>query len=138
MTFALAALKLAAPAVSGVVGNIAAKIGGSTGTASKAPPSSAQGLAQRLANLPPDQAAKITKTSEDFETMFLENTLERMFSSAGEEGPLGENGTGGATWRSMLTNEYAKNITQSGGVGIAKSVMSEMIRIQEASGGGIK
>lgn len=136
MTLPLAALKLAAPALSSLAGNIAAKLGGSTGTASKVPPSSAQGLAQRLANLPPEQAKKIAKTSEDFETMFLENTLERMFASAGEEGPLGENGTGGATWRSMLTNEYAKNISKSGGVGIAKSVMGEMLRIQEAANGG--
>ena len=40
-------------------------------------------------------ADKAKKTAQEFETMFLEQTLERVFASSGTEGPLGDNGTGG-------------------------------------------
>ena len=78
---------------------------------------------------------KAKKTADDFERMFLEQSLERMFSSAGDEGPLGENGTGGPIYRSMLVNEYAGNIVRSGGVGISAQVYGEIMRLQEGSHG---
>ncbi len=74
---------------------------------------------------------KARKTATEFETMFLEQTLERMFTSLGEEGPLGENGTGGDVYRSMLVKEYAGSIVKSGGVGIGDQVFREMMRLQE-------
>ena len=82
------------------------------------------------------RAAKARKTADDFEKMFLEDSLERMTQSQGTEGPLGENGSGGGVWRSMLTKEYAGAIMKSGGVGISNQVFSEMMRMQEASRGG--
>jgi len=77
--------------------------------------------------------AKARKTAEDFETMFLEQTLDRMFSSVGEEGPLGENGTGGPVYRSMLVKEYAGSIVKSGGIGIGEQVFREIMRLQEGN-----
>jgi peptidoglycan hydrolase FlgJ len=71
------------------------------------------------------------RTADDFETMFLEQSLERMFSAAGEEGPMGENGTGGPIYRSMLVKEYAGTIVKSGGVGISSQVFREIMRLQE-------
>ena len=71
------------------------------------------------------------RTADDFETMFLEQSLERMFSSAGEEGPMGENGAGGPIYRSMLVKEYAGTIVRSGGVGISSQVFREIMRLQE-------
>jgi peptidoglycan hydrolase FlgJ len=79
---------------------------------------------------------KARKTSQDFEAMFLEQTLDRMFASAGENGPLGENGTGGSVYRSMLVKEYAGNIVKSGGVGIADQIYRELMRLQEGSSHG--
>ncbi len=75
--------------------------------------------------------AKARKTAQDFESMFLEQTLDRVFSSSGTEGPLGDNGTGGAVYRSMLVKEYAGNIAKSGGVGIANQVYREILKLQE-------
>ena len=80
-------------------------------------------------------SAKAKKTATEFESMFLEQSLERMTQSEGTEGPLGDNGTGGGVWRSMLTKEYAGQIVKSGGVGIANQVYSEMMKMQEAHGG---
>ena len=76
---------------------------------------------------------KARKTGEDFETMFLEQSLERMFSSVGEDGPLGQNGTGGEVYRSMLVKEYAGNVVKSGGIGIADQVFREIMRLQEGA-----
>lgn len=79
--------------------------------------------------------AKALKASRDFEAMFLEQMLERVFASGGDEGPLGDNGTGGAVYRSMLVKEYAGQMTKSGGVGVADAVYREMLRLQEGSHG---
>ena len=76
---------------------------------------------------------KALKTAQDFEAMFLEQTLDRVFSSGGAEGPLGDNGTGGAVYRSMLVKEYAGSIVKSGGVGIAAQIYREMLKLQETS-----
>jgi peptidoglycan hydrolase FlgJ len=78
---------------------------------------------------------KAKKTADDFERMFLEQSLERMFSSVGDDGPLGDNGTGGPIYRSMLVNEYAGNIVRSGGVGISAQVYGEIMRLQEGNHG---
>ena len=77
------------------------------------------------------QRAKAMKTAQDFEAMFLEQTLERI-AAGGEDGPLGESGTGGV-YRSMLVKEYAGQIAKSGGVGIATQVYREILRMQEVS-----
>ena len=76
------------------------------------------------------------KTADDFETMFLENTMDRLTQNTGEEGPLGDNGTGGSVYKSMLSKEYAKSIVKSGGLGIADQVYSQMMRMQETHNGG--
>jgi Rod binding domain-containing protein len=81
-------------------------------------------------NASPAQA-KAKKTAQDFESMFLEQSLDRVFSGAGEDGPMGENGTGGGIYRSMLVKEYAGTITKSGGVGIAAPVYAELMKLQE-------
>jgi flagellar protein FlgJ len=77
--------------------------------------------------------AKAHKTAQDFESMFLEQTLDRMFSSIGEDGPLGDNGTGGPVYRSMLVKEYAGAIVKSGGIGIGDQVYREIMRMQEGA-----
>jgi flagellar protein FlgJ len=81
-------------------------------------------------------ADKAKKTAQEFETMFLEQTLERVFASSGTEGPLGDNGTGGAVYRSMLVKEYAGGIVKSGGVGIASQIHRELLKLQEAAHAG--
>jgi flagellar protein FlgJ len=75
------------------------------------------------------------KTADDFETMFLEQSLERLTQAAGEEGPLGDNGTGGAVYKSMLSKEYAKSIVKSGGLGISDQVYRQMLKMQEGASG---
>jgi Rod binding domain-containing protein len=75
--------------------------------------------------------ARARKTAEDYESMFLEQSLGHMFATTGGEGPLGDSGTGSEVYRSMLVKEYAGTIARSGGVGIADQIYREIIKLQE-------
>jgi len=78
----------------------------------------------------PAVAAKARATAQDFEAVFLNSMFGQMFSGV-NEGPFG-GGQAASTWRSFLTDEYAKNFAKAGGVGIADSVYKELIALQEA------
>jgi Rod binding domain-containing protein len=67
-----------------------------------------------------------------FESVFLSKVLGEMFSSIGGDGPLGTAGPGGAIWRSMLTDQFAKQFAQHGGIGIADAVQRELVSLQES------
>ncbi len=83
-----------------------------------------------IANALDPAKAKAKKQADDFESMFLEQMTQHMFATTGTEGPLGENGTGGDIWRSQLTQQYAKQIQKSGGIGVSDQIMREMLSIQ--------
>jgi flagellar protein FlgJ len=75
---------------------------------------------------------KTKKVSEDFEGVFLTNMFENMFEGLDDDGPFGA-GAGNGVWRSMLTEQYAKSIAASGGIGIAKQIQHQLISLQEKS-----
>jgi peptidoglycan hydrolase FlgJ len=75
---------------------------------------------------------KAKKTADDFETMFLEQSMDRLTASEGTDGPLGENGVGGGVYRSMLSQQYAQQIAKSGGVGVSDQVYGAILKMQEA------
>lgn len=95
----------------------------------------AKGVADNAAKALDPKTEKARATAQDFETVFLEQAFERMFTSLGEEGPMGENGASGPIYRSMLVKEYAGSIVKSGGIGIADQVFREIMRLQEQSNG---
>jgi len=74
------------------------------------------------------------KAAEEFEAVFLTTMLQGMFAGIGTDtdAPF-SGGSGEQTYRSMLTAEYAKEISKSGGLGIADQVTREMLEVQEAS-----
>ena len=79
--------------------------------------------------------AKAKKQADDFETMFLEQMTEKLFASEGTEGPLGENGTGGEVYRSMLTQEYARHLQKAGGLGLSDQILRDLIQVQAKASG---
>ncbi len=101
------------------------------GAATKLAAGAVAGIANALQSQPQAEL-KARKTAQDFETMFLEHTLDRLFQSDATEGPLGDNGMGGDVYRSMLAKEYAGSIAKSGGVGIADQVYREILKMQES------
>lgn len=91
------------------------------------------GLAGALGARP--KTDKLRETATEFETVFLEQVLDRLTEGEGADGPLGENGTGGGVYRSMLAKEHAAAIVKSGGVGLAGSVYRQLLQMQEGAAG---
>jgi Rod binding domain-containing protein len=72
------------------------------------------------------------KAAEAFEQFFIAQMLDHMFAGIKTDGPFG-GGNGEKIFRSLLNTEYAKVISQTGGIGIADVVQREMIKMQENS-----
>lgn len=70
------------------------------------------------------------KAAEDFESFFLSQSFETMFSGTDTDGLFG-GGEGESVYRSMLLQEYSKVAAKNGGVGIADAVQREMQQMQE-------
>ena len=77
------------------------------------------------------QNPKLMALAEDFESNFLASMFGQMTSLLNGDGPLGGQGAGGDAWRGLLTDELAKSVSRSGGVGIARSVYAALIELQE-------
>lgn len=75
--------------------------------------------------------AQIRKTAEDFEASFLSEMLKPMFEGLSTDGPFG-GGEAEGTWRSFMIDAMAKQTVKAGGIGLSGTVMSEMLKMQEA------
>lgn len=76
--------------------------------------------------------SKAQKVAEDYESFFITMYLESMFQGVETEGLFG-GGQAEKVYRSMLNQEVGKAIANNGGLGIADSVMREIIKMQEGS-----
>lgn len=88
------------------------------------------GLLQPVAAAPKPTDPRMRETAEAFEASFLSQMLKPMFEGLSTDGPFG-GGEAEATWRSFLIDAMAKTTVQAGGVGLADTVMAEMIKMQE-------
>jgi peptidoglycan hydrolase FlgJ len=70
------------------------------------------------------------KAAEQFEGVFVSQFVSEMFSGISTDGPFG-GGQGEAMFRSMMTDEYSKQIVAQGGFGLAASVQRELLKTQE-------
>lgn len=82
---------------------------------------------QNQGNLSPKEQARAV--AEQFESVYLNQMLSSMFEGMGENDPFG--GYAEETYRGLLTETYADTISKSGGIGIADSIMRELIGLQE-------
>ena len=82
--------------------------------------------------LPPQQVARIQKSAQEFEAMALGQMLAPMFDTAdASKGPFG-GGSGEEAWKPMMVSELGKQVAKAGGLGLARPVMEQMLRMQEA------
>jgi Rod binding domain-containing protein len=72
----------------------------------------------------------IRQSSVEFESVFLSAMLAPMFETLSTEEPFG-GGEAESTWRGLLSEQYANSIAKSGGVGIADSVLQQLVALQE-------
>ena len=85
--------------------------------------------------LPPQQVARIQKSAQDFEAMAMGQMLAPMFETVDtSKGPFG-GGSGEEAWKPMMVNELGKQMAKSGGLGLARPIMEQMLRMQEAQPG---
>ncbi len=82
--------------------------------------------------LPPQQVARIQKAAQDFEAMALGQMLAPMFETVDASKGVFGGGSGEQAWKPMMVNELGKQMAKSGGVGLARPVMEQMMRMQEA------
>lgn len=80
---------------------------------------------------PQQGADEARRAAEEFESVFLAEMLAPMFEGLSTDG-LGGGGMGEQMFRPMLVERYAESITRAGGVGIADSIVRELMRMQEA------
>jgi len=71
---------------------------------------------------------KIARASKDFEASYLSIMLGQMFQGVGEGEFSG--GQGEAMFKSFLTDAISKEVTRTGGVGLAAPVQREMLKLQ--------
>ena len=91
---------------------------------------SEQSVDAALAKMNPAKAAQIRKASKDFEAMFLSQMLKPMFAGVKSDSMFG-GGKAENIYRSMMIQQYGKEISNAGGVGIAKEVQRELISLQQ-------
>lgn len=72
---------------------------------------------------------RMRETAEQFEASFLAQMLKPMFEGISTDGPFG-GGEAEGQWRSFMIDEMAKQTVRSGGIGLADTVVAEMIRMQ--------
>ena len=78
---------------------------------------------------PTAETPRMRETAEKFEASFLSQMLKPMFEGIDTNGPFG-GGEAEGTWRSFMIDEMAKQTVRAGGIGLAATVVSEMIRMQ--------
>lgn len=80
---------------------------------------------------PSADAARMRQTAEDFEASFLAQMLKPMFEGLSTDGPFG-GGEAEGTWRGFMIDAMAKQTVKAGGIGLAETVVAEMVRMQAA------
>lgn len=74
--------------------------------------------------------AKIEKSAQEFEAMFMGEMTNIMFEGVGDD-PMFGGGNGEKMFRSLLTQEYGKALAAGTGTGIATEMKKMMLQIQE-------
>ena len=75
--------------------------------------------------------AKMWQTAKDFKAMALGEMLGPMFNTVDSARGLFGGGSAEQTWKPMLTQQLAKQMAASGGLGLAMPVFQQMLRMQE-------
>ena len=83
------------------------------------------------ATISPSQMRKMRETAQDLEAVFLSEMLRPMFKDLDAVEPFG-GGPGQQMYRDMQVDEYGKALARNGGVGLADSVLRQMIKMQES------
>jgi flagellar protein FlgJ len=99
--------------------------------------SSAQALAQTRAVAAPHataNAAAAKKAASQFESVFISQFLGSMFEGVSSDGPFG-GGQGEQMFRSLMLDEYGKQMEAQGGFGLSAAITKQLLHAQESGRG---
>lgn len=74
--------------------------------------------------------ARAWATAQDFEAQFMSSMTQTMFEGIKTDETFG-GGTGEDMFRSMLVDQYGKEMSRAGGIGIADKIYGEILKLQE-------
>lgn len=80
-------------------------------------------------------SAKAEAAAEDFEAFFISKMMETMFDGVSTDGMFG-GGNAEKMYRSLLLDEYGKEMAKLGGIGVKDSVMRSVLEMQEMASNG--
>ncbi len=73
--------------------------------------------------------AQAAQVAREFESFFLGQMVQSMFSGLESDGPFG-GGAGEKAFSGLLQEEYAKVFAQNGGIGLSDQLKTEILRLQ--------
>ena len=73
---------------------------------------------------------KIADTAEDFEAFFISRMMESMYAGVSTDGPFG-GGNAERMYRSLLLDEYGRQMAKTGTIGVKEDIMRSIIEMQE-------
>jgi Rod binding domain-containing protein len=101
--------------------------------------SAVQALAQSRAIAAPHASSDPVATkraASQFESVFISQFLGSMFEGVSTDGPFG-GGQGEAMFRSLMLDEYGKQIEKQGGFGLSSAITRQLLHAQESGKGAI-
>ena len=79
----------------------------------------------------PQTPQAIEKAAKDFEQVFLSQMFQHMFENVETDKVFG-GGHAETMFRSFMIDEYAKQVSNSGRIGLSNQIRDSMLRMQEA------
>jgi peptidoglycan hydrolase FlgJ len=73
------------------------------------------------------------KQAIELEGVFLNTLMKEMFSSIDTKEESFGGGFAEETWRGMQAEQVANSLAEQGGIGLADNLMSDLLRLQEAT-----
>ena len=79
-----------------------------------------------------DPLRRMRQQAKELEGVFLNTLMKEMFSGIDTKGAFG-GGFAEETWRGMQAEQYAAAMAEAGGIGLADSLMADLIALQETT-----
>jgi Rod binding domain-containing protein len=80
--------------------------------------------------------ARLVKQAAELEGVFLSTLVKEMFSGLDARGTFG-GGFAEETWRGLQAEQLAGAMAEAGGIGLADTLISDLLAVQEAAGKGV-
>lgn len=84
-------------------------------------------------SLSPARIGQLREQAKDLEGVFLNTLMKEMFASLKTDQSAFGGGFGEETWRGMQAETFADAMAEAGGIGIAESILPDLIAAQEAA-----